>query len=205
MDDLRYRAVMQRLWERMTAMFSDQFSNRYGAHPYFPRGSPQEGDYTPAGREWAEALMGIPNTMIGEALNRVRDGGFKFPPNLSEFKALCFDFPSIDHCKDYLLGRGVEPTPFALAVSRKIDRWEFRNADVVRAERLLRNAYELVRMETMRGDPLPTVPKAIAQEKREREPAKPETVAASLAKIHEALRLNPDGSPIEPEELETKE
>jgi len=196
---------MQLLWERMTAMFSEQFATRYGALPYHPRGTIEEGTYTPAGREWAEALVGIPPAMIGEALNRVRDGGFKFPPSLPEFKALCYDFPSIEHCKDYLLGRGVDPTPFALAVSRKIDRWEFRNADVIRAERLLKNAYELVRMETMRGDPLPEVPKAIAQEKREREPAKAETVAASIAKIHEALRLNPDGSPIEPEVIETKE
>lgn len=195
---------MQRVWERMTAMFAEQFATRFGAMPYFPRGSPQEGAYTPAGREWAEALVGIPSTMIGAALNRVRDGGYKFPPNLSEFKALCYDFPTVETCKEYLLGRG-DPTPFTLAVARKIDRWEYRHADMIRADRILRNAYEVVRMETMRGEPLPEVLTAIAQEKREREPAKPETVAAAVAKIHEALRLNPDGSPIEPEEIETKD
>lgn len=196
---------MQRVWERMTAMFAEQFSGRYGAMPYHPRGSAQEGTYTPAGREWAEALVGIPASMIGEALTRVRDGGYKFPPNLSEFKALCYDFPSVESVKDYLLGRGVDPTPFALAVARKIDRWEFRQADMIRADRLLRNAYEVVRMETMRGEPLPQVPTAIAHEKKEREPAKPETVAAAMDVIKKALRLSPDGSPIEPEETETKE
>ena len=196
---------MQRVWERMTAMFAEQFATRYGVMPYHPRGSEQEGTYTPAGREWAEALVAIPPTMIGEALNRVRDGGYKFPPNLSEFKALCYDFPSVEAVKDYLLGRGVEPTPFALAVARKIDRWEYRNADFVRADRILRNAYEVVRMETMRGEPLPEIAKAISQEKREREPAKPETVAAAIAEIHHKLRLNPDGSPIESDENETKE
>lgn len=158
-------------------------------------------EYTVQGETWAMALRTVSGRQIANAMEKLLVSGATFPPTLPEFKLLCFDIPTVEDCDAYLRGHA-EPTPFTVTVARRMKHaggsWKYRHASVEKAERMLRNAYEMVRADVMLGKPLDEVHMLIASEEPERKPASPETVAAARAKVAEVLNLNPDFTPVEP-------
>jgi hypothetical protein len=151
-----------------------------------------------AGDTWAKGLTGLSAGQLANGLEACLTRNDAWPPTLPEFRALCLDVPTLAEVKADLLGKSADRSPFTLAVWRYIDAHAFRRADQYAANRMLAEAYEIVREQVMRGVPLPTKPVAIVtHEQPPLIPADPERVQERLDEIRELLHAPEVAPPAE--------
>lgn len=173
---------LRRLWERMVALYGHAWTHVHGV-------SPQASDHdglTMSGSTWAGVLAGLSGSQISKGVQACIDAGGEFPPNAPSFRALCLGIPPLATVRSEL--RHGEPSPFARALWAELDAFRYRQASAEQADRMLRDAYDVVHARVMRGEPLPVDPVAeIAHEKRESKPATPEQAAGHIASIRALL------------------
>ena len=73
------RATIEHVWKRLTGIYADQFTRKYGENPH-----------ADAAVDWAEGLADLTQAQIDKGIDacRVRDSAWV--PNLPEFRGLCF-------------------------------------------------------------------------------------------------------------------
>lgn len=143
----------------MAAMYGHSWASQYGTQP--------EG---PAADTWAAALAGLTGPQIAEGLRACVTEGEEFPPNAPRFRAMCLGIPTLARVRLEISHADAESCAFTRAVWRFIDGYAYRQASARDADRMLRDAYELAREETMRGVPLPGPSEAVTHDPQPRLP-----------------------------------
>lgn len=176
--------TLRRLWERMVSLYGHLWVSRHGLTPH----EPESTRLTISGDTWARALSGLSGSQIANGLASCLAEGSEFPPSVPRFRRMCYGIASFAAVHSELRAKMSPPSPLARAVWAELDTFRYRQASADRAERLLREAYELVVERTMRGVPLPHDPVAvIEQEIHNPMPATPEQRAKHIAHIHDLL------------------
>ena len=172
---------LRRIWERMTALYGHAWVSVHGVTPHDKAGA-----LSMSGDTWGRALAGLSAQQIAAGIEACVAEGAEFPPSAPRFRAMCLGVPSLAAVRSEL--RHGESPPFARAVWAELDSFHYRQASAEQADRLLRDAYELVRDRVMRGEALPVPPSAvIPHEIRKPTPATPEQRAQHVAEIRKLL------------------
>lgn len=172
---------LRRIWERMTALYGHAWVNLHGVTPHDKTGA-----LSLSGDTWARALDGLGGQQISAGIKACVAEGAEFPPSAPRFRAMCLGVPSLAAVRSEL--RHGEPSPFARAVWAELDVFRYKQASAEQADRLLREAYDLVRDRVMRGEALPEPPAAvIPHDVSKPTPATPEQRAKHVAEIRKLL------------------
>lgn len=184
--------VMRRFWARMAAIYGHKWTSSYGE-----RCDDDEGALTLVGDTWARGLSGISDQAIARGVNGCLMSSDPWPPSLPLFRASCLAIPSLAMVRLAIAGK-VDQTPFSRLVAGNLDTYRMRQVDAEKADRMVRDAYELAREHAMCGGDLPPEPAAfIENEKPEHKPAPPEVAKRHLEEIAKAIgiRDNDDTPP----------
>ena len=169
--------LLRRLWQRMAEIYGHRWTSAYGDDA---GGS--------AGQTWAKGLGGVSPAMLAFGLGAVLGQADEWPPTLPRFRALCFGIPAFAQVRAEINARGTRRSPFAVLVWSNLDAQRYRMADADKADRLLREAYDLASEHVTRGGPLPEPREEIAPPEPElRTPASAETAEQSIAEIRAQL------------------
>lgn len=165
--------ALAQLWAVMLATYGHRWESAYGRHP--------EG-VTAA--TWEAGLADIAAADIATAARNCLTFGDGWPPTLPEFRALCLGIPSFADVK-YDLRRAHETRmPFTRMVYGFLDHWHYSRADIDKAERMLRDAYELARLDRLGGASLPETHQQLERAEQEpRAPRDPEVAKRAIAEI----------------------
>jgi hypothetical protein len=175
---------MRKLWLRMTEIYGHKWTSAYG-----------EDAEKGAGHTWAKGLASITPRQIANGISSAISSSDSWPPTLPEFRKLCLGIPSFAAVQFELRTNKDARSPFLRQVWSYVDSYMFARADQIKAERMLREAYELAVEFVMRGGPLPAPISAVieAPKPEPHRPARPEVAAENIAKISELLRENEPG------------
>lgn len=167
------------VWLHMAALYGHTWTSAYG-----------DSSRGPAGAQWAKTLAGMTRAQIEAGIDACRAEGAEWPPSAPRFRAMCLGIPSLARVR-LELTRG-QPSPFARMVWANLDVHRYRTESADRADRMLREAYDLAREDVMQGAELPPEPVAAMTDDTRREPvpADPETAKARMAEIAELLGVN---------------
>jgi hypothetical protein len=179
-------AWMRRLWERMTALYGHAWVSVHGVTPH----DAGTGALGMSGDTWAKALAGLSDQQVAAGIGACVAEGAEFPPSAPRFRAMCLNIPALAAVRSDLRQRR-QPAAFTRAVWHELDVFRYRQDSADQADRMLRDAYVLVRDQVMRGQPLLSTPVAdINHDKPEPKPAMPEQVSAYCAAIRDLLAGN---------------
>lgn len=170
---------MRRLWQRMAEIYGHRWTSAYG-----------DDAGASAGQTWAKGLAGVRPEQIATGLESALVSAEPWPPTLPEFRAMCLGIPSFAAVRSELAARDVRRSAFARLVWSMLDLYRWRTADADRADRLLREAYDVAREHVMRGGELPPDPVAEIEHAPEPHvPAAPEVARAHLDALRETLEV----------------
>lgn len=167
-------STLDRFWLRMAAMFGHTWVSQYG-----------DGPNGVGGDTWAAALAGITPAQIADGLRATLVLSSDWPPSAPRFRAMCLSVPSFTEVVHAIRTEETKPA-FARLVWSYIDGFRYRSVDFSKAERMLRDAYDLARDHVMRGGPLPDEPAgAIGREKEKTVPgpAAPPSDPAAIQRV----------------------
>ena len=172
---------MRTLWLRMGEIYGYRWTSAYG-----------EDAEKGAGETWSKGLAGISPRGVADGLSAALVSSDPWPPTLPQFRAMCLGIPSFPAVVRIIRG-DAEKTPFSRLVWQHVDAFRYRTVDADKAERLLRDAYELARDHVMAGGALPDDPVAQieAPKAAEAKPADPEVAKRYIAEMAAKLRLEP--------------
>ena len=173
------RDLLDFVWLRMAARYGHAWVSQYGPAP--------DG---PVGAEWRETLGALTREQIDEGFRTDATRGADWPPSSAAFRRRCLGIPTLAKVRHELRPGNPTPSRFARGVWQRIDGWTYQRAEAEKADRMVREAYELTCEAVMRGEPLPVEPVAeIEHQQPERKPAAtPEQMAAHLARIEAELK-----------------
>lgn len=160
----------------MGGLYGHTWTSAYGDNPR-----------SVAGAEWSRTLAGLNREQVDTGIDACRAEGAEWPPSAPRFRAMCLGIPTLARVR-LELTRG-QPSPFARMVWANLDVHRYRTESADRADRMLREAYDLAREERLRGTPLPEAPvAAIADDtRRQPVPASPERAQAAIAECMDML------------------
>lgn len=163
----------------MGGLYGHTWTSAYGDNPR-----------SVAGAEWSRTLAGLNREQVDTGIDACRAEGAEWPPSAPRFRAMCLGIPTLARVR-LELTRG-QPSPFARMVWANLDVHRYRTESADRADRMLREAYDLAREDVMQGAELPPEPVAAMTDDTRREPvpADPETAKARMAEIAELLGVN---------------
>lgn len=116
--------------------------------------SPQDeasGKLTVDGDTWAKALSGVTGPQMAHGLAACLSEGAEFPPSAPRFRGMCLGVPTFAAVR--MDTKRTEP--FTRLVWQNLDGYLYRHAASDRADKMLRDAYELAREHVMTGGQLP--------------------------------------------------
>lgn len=172
---------LRRIWERQTALYGHAWVSVHGVTPHDKTGA-----LSMSGDTWGRALAGLSAQQVAAGIEACIAEGAEFPPSAPRFRAMCLGVPILAAVRSEL--RHGEPSPFARAVWAELDVFRYKQASAEQADRLLREAYDLVRDRVMRGEALPEPPAAvIPHDVSKPTPATPEQRAKHVAEIRKLL------------------
>lgn len=172
--------ALDNFWLRMAGMYGNTWVSQYGAAPHGI-----------GGETWAMALAGITLAQIGDGLRSALACGGDWPPSAPRFRAMCLGIPTLSTVQLALKHRQ-RPTPFMRLVWQHLDSNRLARADEDKADRLIRDAYDLARTHVMSGGQLPAEPAALIEKKTpERKPATPAVAERHIADIAALLKTEP--------------
>ena len=172
---------MRTLWLRMGEIYGYRWTSAYG-----------EDAEKGAGETWSKGLSGISPRGIADGLSAALVSSDPWPPTLPQFRAMCLGIPSFASVVRVIRG-AAEKTAFSRLVWQHLDEYRHRTVDADKAERLLRDAYDLARDHVMAGGALPDAPVAQidAPKPAEAKPADPEVAKRYIAEMAAKLRIEP--------------
>lgn len=173
-------SLLDNFWLRMAGMFGHTWVSQYGVSPIGFGGD-----------TWAVALGGLTGSQVKDGINGCLAAGLDWPPSAPRFRSMCFDIPSLSMVLVAARNR-FEETPFMLFIWRNLlSRYAYDNSELIRADKLLKQAYEVAVEYVMNGGELPAAPVALIEKPIEKPsvPASPEVVKAHMDKIREMLHI----------------
>lgn len=138
---------------------------------------------TGAGATWAKGLAGVEPRQLASGLAASIASADPWPPTLPEFRARCLGIPPMSAVR--MDATKVEP--FTRLVWQFLDGYRYKQASAEKADRLLREAYELARVHVMRGGALPESAVAEIEHTAAPKPQIPETREEREARLRQLL------------------
>lgn len=172
------QAALRRFWARMAAVYGYRWNSAFG-----DAAEDEQGVLTVAGDTWRRGLAGVTETQIGTGIAACIASTDPWPPTLPAFRAHCLGIPSLAEVARAIAQPAAKHSPFVRQVWQHLNGWAFARCDQVRADRMLKGAYELARDHVMRGGALPEPSLEIEHQQETRTPARAEIVAAEMAKM----------------------
>lgn len=140
----------------MAAIYGYRWTSAYGESC-----EDDAGKLTIPGDTWHRGLADVGEKRIGTGLNACILATDPWPPTLPAFRSMCFSIPSFASAKHELRnGSGMRP-PFCRQMWNFVDDYRFARADVDKADRMLRESYDLACEYVMSGMDLPPEPAAL--------------------------------------------
>ena len=172
---------MRTLWLRMAEIYGHRWTSAYG-----------EDAALGAGNTWEKGLSDCSPKQLANGLSAALVSADPWPPTLPQFRAMCLDIPSLASVVLIIRGRA-EPTPFARLVLSHIDSYRLRSTDAEKADRIIRDAYEMSREYVMAGGKLADDPVAAIEHDRAptSKPADPAVAREHLDRIAALLKIEP--------------
>lgn len=167
---------MRRLWQHMAEVYGHRWTSAYG-----------DDAGASAGQTWARGLCGLSRAQIGAGLKAALASAEEWPPTLPRFRAMCFGIPAFAAVRAEVNARDSRRSPFAVLAWSKLDAQRYRMADSDKADRLLREAYDLATEFVIRGGALPEP--AVEIEAPKEEPHVPAPVECAQRNISAILGL----------------
>ena len=173
------RDLLDFVWLRMAARYGHAWVSQYGPAP--------DG---PVGAEWRETLGALTREQVDEGFRADAARGAEWPPSSAAFRRDCLGVPTLAKVRDELRPGHPAPSRFARAVWQRIDGWSYQRADADKADRMVREAYELTVEAVMRGEPLPPEPVGALEHDvdEQQRTCTPEVGRAALDAIDRATR-----------------
>lgn len=125
----------------MTEIYGHKWVSAYG----------ESSDVEGAAGTWAKGLSGVSPQQVADGLRACVASSDPWPPTLPEFRAMCLGVPSFPAVRMDT----AKVQPFTRLVWQNLDGYLYRQSSSDRADRMLRDAYELAREHVMRGGELP--------------------------------------------------
>lgn len=178
--------ILERIWSVLIGIYGHKFTTNFGDAPILEDGNG-------AGRQWAVTLQGLSRSQIESGLEASHFRVDEWPPTATEFRMLCLGIPSLAAVRQDLAKDSRERMPFTRLTWEFIDGYNFGRSDQDKANRMLRDAYDLAREHVMAGGALPEGPvNYLEQAAKERPtPATDEKVRAVMADIANVLGADP--------------
>lgn len=182
-------SAMDEIWMRMASRYGHAWVSQYGPLP--------DGI---AAAEWRGTLAGLTPSQIREGFEADAMRGDDWPPSSTKFRSMCFGVPMMasvraeidDMIRWSTKGQGSLMSRFARGVWSRLDGYSYRNSGGKVADRMIRDAYQLMREFVLSGGTLPVDPVALVKhEKPKSSPASPEVAKAHLDKIADLLKTEP--------------
>lgn len=168
---------MRRLWQRMADIYGHRWTSAYG-----------DDAGGGAGQTWARGLAGLSAAQIAKGVEAALVSADEWPPTLPAFRAMCFNIPSFAAVRLELAAKDAQRSPFARLVWSNLDTHRYRHVEADKADRLLREAYEMAREHVMRGGELPEPLAELAPpEEPKRATVSPEVAAKAFAELQTIL------------------
>jgi hypothetical protein len=169
--------VMRKLWLRMAQLLGHRWTSSFGADAG-----------ADVGKTWARELADLSFDQLAAGLSAVAVAPADWWPTLPAFREMCFCVPAFALVRAELAAKDSSRSPFTLLAWHFLDRARYRLADADKADRLLREAYDIAREHVMRGGALPEpVPEIDAPEKPKRVRASDDFVRSACAEIETIL------------------
>lgn len=154
--------AMRTFWVRMAEIYGHKWTSAYGDD------SGPEG----AAGTWAKGLAGVTPAQVSTGLQACLVAIDPWPPTLPEFRAMCLGVPTFAAVR----ADADKVKPFTVLVWQHLDGYLYKNASADKADKMLKDAYELAREHVMKGGALPEPASgAIEQERKKWEPPPAET------------------------------
>lgn len=163
----------------MAEIYGHRWTSAYGDDP--------EGA---AAHTWAKGLAGIKPEQLAAGLTSCLASADPWPPTLPEFRALCLGIPTVAQVL-LELRPGAARSGFTVLVWSLVDPYRYANLPSDRADRLVREAYDLAREQVMRGMPVPAA-SAPAIERKVEAPVVIDPAAARAAMLQATADLGLD-------------
>lgn len=191
--------VAREIWVKMTGIYGHRWVSAYGVSPEHADGN---GRSTIAGAMWTRGLAGLTKEQVRAAISRAVVSAEPFPPTLPEFRAMALGIPPLPRVQLVLErpDQQGEYRPFCRLVWLLLDVHQYRSGTAPSRERMLKGAYQLAREHVMALGDIPPESKLLERQKRERQPASPETAAHHLEKIRQLVGAGLDESAGEAEQ-----
>lgn len=169
----------------MAAIYGHRWTSAYGE-----RCDDDAGVLTVAGDTWQRGLSGVSEQAIAVGLQGCLMSTDPWPPTLPQFRAMCLAVPALPAVTLAMRTRALT-TPFMRLVWSYVDGFRLRTAEADKADRLIRDAYELAREHVMSGGAFPPEPTALIEQQPEvRKPADPVVAEKHMANIAAMLHVS---------------
>ena len=166
---------------RMASRYGHAWVSQYGAAP--------DGI---AAAEWRGTLAGLSAKQIRNGFEDDALRGSDWPPSSTRFRAMCLDIPTLAEVSMRFRTNQSGPR-FDRLVYQFLDSYRFKNSAWDKADRLLRDAYDMARDHIIAGGELPADPAALieAEKPAKRVPAPPEVAKSHIDAIADMLKTEP--------------
>ncbi len=175
---------MDRLWERMTAIYGHRWTSAYG----------NEDDGT-----WLQGLAGVTPDQIAAGLSRCLERGDGWPPTLPEFRALCqegaHNLPPVDRAYREACEHSTRPAehdwshPAVFVAGQDAGWWSLRRDPSRTTWPVFRRSYEDACNRVKAGEDLSAlVVKSLPETPAEVKPADQETAKGHVSALRAQLR-----------------
>lgn len=184
------------LWQRLADLFPNRWLNQVGTFV------DDDGRESPAVGAWRSALAGLRSQQLSVGLQALIASGADYPPSAPRFRKLCFsDVPSEwdgyrEACRAASAdGRDLPAWPWShpvvYAAAHEFGTWDLSHMETRFATARWAQCFARALERFAAGEDMHApVPKRLAKPKRE--PARPEVVAAELAKLQALFNTQPE-------------
>jgi len=140
--------VINRIWEKMSAIYGHRWVSAYGVHV------DESGKLSQAAETWSMGLSGLSREQLAHGFEYLLKNGKEWPPTLPEFREMCVqastDVPGLHEVVSILANaRSREGSlvdryrhPLVLAIALEVDMHALRTASTTKAEAMVGPAYK---------------------------------------------------------------
>ncbi len=149
---------------------------------------------SPDMRAWVAEMRTLTMAQIDTGLKACRQDPSEWPPSPGMFKARCLGVPRYARARYEISGKGEQRSPFVRKMWEFVDSYAYRQAPSDKADRMLRDAYDLAVEHVLADGDLPDMPVALIEQQAPAKPVLPDTREERARKLAALLgeEFNPD-------------
>lgn len=137
-------------------------------------------------RAWIAEMRSLTMAQIDTGLKACRQDPSEWPPSPGMFKARCLGVPRYARARYEIGGKGEHRSPFVRKMWEFVDASAYRQAPADKADRMLRDAYDLTIEHVLADGDMPDAPVALIEQQDAPKPSIPTDPAAKAEILRRA-------------------